>query len=286
MNRRPATLVIVLVSLLFAGCQRNKSANAEDHNVASLMVSPIDVSAYASSERFIAEHHTVQIISSKSSLQQSWQSAVDYCATIRCEVLSSRLYSANAATPPSGEINLRVVPDDFNKLMARLGVLGTIIEHSTQREDKTNSVIDTVARLKNLISFRESLRTMLLKPTARVSDLVEIEKQLSETQSQIDSVTQQRKALANEVEKIAVDVSFRAETIPTDSSGLGQVVRAFHQAGAVLADSIANLITTAFFLLPWMIIGVPVIWFSMKLWRRRKFSASSEPPTLQANAKP
>jgi DNA repair ATPase RecN len=250
------------------------------------MLSRMEISAYASSERFIAEHHTVQIISSKSSLQKSWQSAVDYCVTIRCEVLSSRIYSANSATPPSGEINLRVVPDDFKKLMVRLGELGSIIEHSTQREDKTNSVIDTDAQLKNLISFRESLRTMILKSSAKVSDLVEIEKQLSETQAQIDSITLQRKALADEVEKIAVDVSFRAETASTDTSGLGQIARAFHQAGTVLADSIANLVTTVFFLLPWMIVGVPVIWFSMKLWRRRKFSAISEQPTLQAHTKP
>jgi Domain of unknown function (DUF4349) len=286
MSHRPAILVIASIFLLFAGCQRNKSASSEDHNVASPMLSRMEISAYASSERFIAEHHTVQIISSKSSLHKSWQSAVDYCVTIRCEVLSSRIYSANTATPPSGEINLRVVPDDLNKLMARLGELGTIIEHSTQREDKTNSVIDTDAQLKNLISFRESLRSMILKSSAKVSDLVEIEKQLSETQAQIDSITLQRKALADEVEKIAVDVSFRAETASTDTSGLGQIARAFRQAGAVLADSIANLVITVLFLLPWIILGVPVIWFSMKLWRRRRFSAISEQPTLQANSKP
>jgi DNA repair ATPase RecN len=238
----------------------------------------MEVSAYASSERFIAEQHTVQIVSSKSSLQKSWQSALDYC--------SSRIYSANATTPPSGEINLRVVPDDFGKLMARLGELGKITEHSTQREDKTNSVIDTDAQLKNLITFRESLRAMLLKSSARVSDLVEIQKQLSETQAQIDSSTLQQKALANEVEKIAVDISFRVETISSGISGLGQIARAFREAGTVLADSIANLITTVFFLLPWVILGVPVIWFSVKLWRRRKFSDTSEHPTLRASSKP
>jgi DNA repair ATPase RecN len=226
----------------------------------------MDVSVYASSKRFIAEHHTIQINSSKSSLQKSWQSAIDYCGSIRCEILSSRISSASTTIPPSGEITLRVVPDDFNKLMARLGELGTVIEHSTQREDETNSVINTDAQLKNLTSFRDSLRAMLLK-SPRVSDLVEIEKQLSETQAQIDSATMQRKALANEVEKISVEVSFRAEAI-SDASGSGQIARAFLQVGTVLADSIANLVTTIVFLLPWTIIGIPAIWFSIKLWRR------------------
>jgi uncharacterized protein DUF4349 len=244
------------------------------------------LSAYASSERFIAEHHTVQIASSESSLQKSWQSTLDYCGTIRCEVFSSRIYSGNAATSSSGEINLRVVPDDFGKLIARLGELGKITEHSTQREDKTNSVIDTDAQLKNLLAFRESLRAILSKSSAKVSDLVEIQKQLSETQAQIDSATLQQKALANEVEKIAVDISFRVATVSTDMSGRGQIAHAFPSAGIVLADSIANLITTIFFLLPWVIVGVPVVWFSVKLWRRRKFSATSREPTLPTKSQP
>jgi hypothetical protein len=127
---------------------------------------------------------------------------------------------------------------------------------------------------------------MLAKPSARVSDLVEIQKQLSETQAQIDSATLQQKALANEVEKVAVDISFRVETACTGVSGLGQIARAFHSAGMVLADSIANLITTIFFLLPWVIVGVPAIWLSVKLWRRRKFSNIAEEPSLRAKSQP
>jgi Domain of unknown function (DUF4349) len=127
---------------------------------------------------------------------------------------------------------------------------------------------------------------MLAKPSARVSDLVEIQKQLSETQAQIDSATLQQKALANEVEKFAVDISFRVETASTGMSGLGRIARAFHSAGMVLADSIANQVTAIFFLLPWAIVGVPAIWLSVKLWRRRKFSNIAEEPSLRAKSQP
>lgn len=244
------------------------------------MLSQMNVSVYASSERFIAERHTVKITSPKSGLQKSWQSAIDYCGTIRCEVLSSRIYSASATVPPSGEVTFRVVPGDFNKLISRLGELGTVVEHSTDRQDETNSVINTDAQLKNLTSFRDSLRSMLSK-SPKVSDLVEIQKQLSETQAQIDSADMQRKVLANEVEKIAVEVSFRSESTPGESSR-GEISRAFHQAGTVLADSIANLITTIVFLLPWTILIVPATWFSVRLLRRRKFLAVSKEPTLRS----
>src|SRR5215510_11522153 len=98
-------------------------------------------------------------------------------------------------------------------------MLGKIAQHTTEREDKTTAVIDTEAKLKNLTSFRDNLRAMLGKPSATVKDLVEIQQQLTETQSELDSETAQRKILANETEKIAVKISFRVEWSSANAGG-------------------------------------------------------------------
>jgi Domain of unknown function (DUF4349) len=45
---------------------------------------------------------------------------------------------------------------------------------------------------------------MLARSSSTVKDLIEIQQQLTDTQSQLDSETAQRKILANETEKIAV----------------------------------------------------------------------------------
>jgi len=79
------------------------------------------------------------------------------------------------------------------------------VRHATESEDKTTAVLDTEARIKNLTGFRDSLRMMMAKSSASVKDLVEIQEQLTEVQSQLDSETAQRKILANETEKVAVD---------------------------------------------------------------------------------
>jgi Domain of unknown function (DUF4349) len=71
--------------------------------------------------------------------------------------------------------------------------------------DKTTSVIDTDAKIKNLTAFRDSLRTMLMKPSVTVKDSIDIQQQLTDVQSQLDSETSARKILANETEKIALN---------------------------------------------------------------------------------
>jgi hypothetical protein len=194
--------------------------------------------------RYVAERHKLQVLTSESELQKSWGSTASFCGTIHCEVGSSSITTRTGESVPSGVILLRVVPDDLQKLLAHVGHLGKIAQHTTEREDKTTAVVDTDAKLRNLTSFRDSLRTMLAKPSATVRDLVEIQKQLTDTQAELDSETAQRKILANETEKLAVEVSFRVETTHRNSGSLAQIGNALRESGSILADSTASLITT------------------------------------------
>ena len=88
---------------------------------------------------------------------------------------------------------MRVAPDDLKKLSGYVEKLGKIARHTTDREDKTAAVVDTEAKIKNLTGFRDNLRAMLARPSATVKDLVEIQKQLTDTQSELDSETAQWK---------------------------------------------------------------------------------------------
>jgi Domain of unknown function (DUF4349) len=162
---------------------------------------------------------------------------------------------------------LRVAPDDLNKLLASVEKLGSIAQHTTERQDKTTVVVDTEAKIKNLTSFRDNLRAMLGKPSAKVADLVEIQKQLTDTQSELDSETAQRKILANETEKIAVEISFSVERNRASGGGFGQIWNALRQSGSILADSTASLIMTIVVVIPWLILIVPAVWLIAKAWR-------------------
>jgi len=221
-------------------------------------------------QRYIAERHKIEIITPEAELQKSWEAMVAFCGTIQCEVVASSITTRTGDSAPSGTIALRVVPDDLKKLLGQVEKVGRVAQHTTEREDKTTAVVDTEAKIKNLTTFRDSLRAMLAKPSAKVADLVEIQKQLTETQSELDGETAQRKILANETEKIAIEIDLRIGRRTESASGWSQVGSALRESGSILGDSTASLITTIVAIIPWLILIVPGIWFLRRMWKSWK----------------
>jgi Domain of unknown function (DUF4349) len=274
MNRNFAALIFAALTLIATGCSK-EVRRAQMRPFSALAAAP---------QRYIAERDKLEIITPESDLQKSWESVVAFCSTIQCEVVSSSITTRTADSVPSGSVSLRVVPEDLNKLLAQVEKFGKIAQHTTEREDKTTAVVDTDAKIKNLTSFRDSLRAMLGKPSATVRDLVEIQKQLTDTQSELDSETAQRKILANETEKIAVEISFHVERASENGGGFAQVWNALRESGSILADSTASLIITIVAIIPWLILILPAIWLLVKGWkwlklRRNRTVSAPQPPS-------
>jgi hypothetical protein len=287
MKHRFGALILTALALAATGCEKRVSAPPAMMQVSGLAGSrsglAMSVRAYAdSSQRFVAEGHKLEMITPESELQKSWESVVAFCGTIRCEVISSTITTRTGDSMPSGSVAMRVVPEDLKKLLERIQTLGKIAQHTTEREDKTAVVVDTEAKIKNLTSFRDNLRAMLGKPSATVKDLVEIQQQLTETQSELDSETAQRKILANETEKIAVEISLRVERPRDNAGGFALIWNALRESGSVLGDSTASLIYTVFAIIPWLILILPGCWLLLRLWRKLRRRRNVTPPAAPA----
>lgn len=270
MKRELVALILAALLLTAPGCHKKSVAPPPSPALTMLFA--------ASPQRYIAERHELEIITPESELQKSWESVIAFCGAIQCEVISSSITMRTSDSVPSGSISLRVAPQDLTKLFAHLQKLGNITQHKTEREDKTTEVIDTDAKLKNLTSFRDNLRAMLAKPSLTVKDLLEIQQQLTETQSQLDSETAQRKILANETEKIAVGLSFRVKESIGNAGGFAEILDALRESGSVLADSTAFLITVIVAVIPWLILILPALWLLAKAWRKRRRGRTVSPP--------
>lgn len=97
---------------------------------------------------------------------------------------------------------------------------------------------------------------------------------MSEVQSELDSETATRKILANETEKIAVEINFRIERQSKGQSGLTRIWDAIHDSGSNLGESLATLIMVMVAVIPWLVFFVLAIWFLRKLWRKRRSKIS------------
>src|SRR6266851_5790233 len=171
---------------------------------------------------------------------------------------------------PSGSVSLRVRPGDVDKLIAYVGKQGKVAQHATETEDKTAAVVDTDARIKNVAEVRDNWRKMLARPAVNVKDLVEIQEKLEDVQAQLDGETARRKVLANETEKVAVEIEFRAERTTASVSVFKPIGDALRDSASVLSESLASLITAVVAVIPWLIVIVPGGWFLVKAWRRMR----------------
>jgi hypothetical protein len=271
-----AALISLGVVLIFVGCEK-KAATSVPSPAQERAQSA--TSSSIPSQRFIAVRHKLEIIAPESDLPKAWDSTIAFCGTIQCEIISSSITTRVRGSFPSGSISVRVKSDDLMKLFAQIGAQGKIVQHTTESEDKTGVVIDTDARIKNLTSFRDSLRTMLAKSSASVKDLVEIQRQLTDVQSQLDSETAQRKNLANETEKVAVEITFQVDESILGVGFFVPISDALRESGAVLADSVASLITVIVAVLPWLVLVVPIGWLLTRYLRKQRRKRPLSVPT-------
>jgi len=232
--------------------------------------------------RFVAVRHKLEIVEAGSGLAKSIEAVIAFCGTIQCEVLSSSVTNETALLSPSGNIAARVAPQDLNKFLDFVGKQGKIAQHATESEDKTAAVVDVEAKLKNQTDFRDSLRRMLTKPGVSVADLLQIQEKLAEAQAELDSEATQRKILANETEKVYVEIAFHTEQRTVTRGAFTSVGEALRDSGSVLGDSLAALITAVAAIIPWLIVIVPGLWFLIKAVRRfreRRRAAKAATPT-------
>lgn len=214
--------------------------------------------------RFVAVRHNLEIVEVGSGLPKSIEAVAEFCGTIQCEVLSSSVTSETAGLSPSGNIAVRVAPQDLNKFLEFVGKQGNIAQHATESEDKTAAVVDIEAKLKNQTDFRDSLRRMLTKQGVSVADLLQIQEKLAEAQAELDSEATQRIILANETEKVYVEIAFRSDRPTSGRSSFAVVGEALRGFGSVLGDSLAALITAVAAIVPWLIVIIPGLWFLTK----------------------
>lgn len=222
--------------------------------------------------RYVAVRHKLEIIEPAATLPKSLDAVVAFCGSIQCEVLSSNISGTAADAIPSGSVAMRVAPQDLNKLLDFVGKQGKISQHATETEDKTAAVIDVEAKLKNQTEFRDSLRKMLAKPGVSVADLLQIQEKLTEAQAELDREATQRKMLANETEKVYVEIAFHSEFHSTRGA-FSSVGEALRDSGSVLGDSLAALITAVAAIIPWLIVIVPGVWVLVRFirnFRRRR----------------
>ena len=272
-------LALLLISLLLSACGKNpdqaKTSSAPSAMLAKIsadnMASPSGAEAKIAqnatpAKRYLAIRHHLTVETEATNIKPQFEAALKHCETLQCQMLNASFTNETENEPASAYLSVRVPPAQFDAFLNGVEKTTKVLQHQRESEDKTDAVIDVEAQLKNAIDLRDRLRKMLAEQPAKIKDILDIESKLSEIQAQIDSANGIRKSLSNETDWVAIDIQFQAIRGVTQKGFFAPVADAFKNAGRVLVESFASIITLIVALLPWLIIGIPLLLVCRKLW--------------------
>jgi hypothetical protein len=191
----------------------------------------------------------------------------------------------NVASPASAGRSLtatvRVPAVQLDPVLVELRKLGRVEQENQSADDVTRQFADLSARLANARETEKRLVEILRERTGKVSDVLQVEQQISRTRQQIEQMDAERKTMENQVRYASVDLRITEEykqSLETPAPSLGTrinnaAVDGFHGAADVVIGLVLWVLSTA---PPLLVLCALLAWPAWWLarWVRRRFFAA------------
>lgn len=177
----------------------------------------------------------------------------------------------------NGTITLRVPAERLDEAIAKASALGRALGRSVHAEDITEQYFDFEIQLRNRLALEATLRQLLGRSGNRLSDLLEVEREMARVRGEIEQLEGRKRFWNNQVGLATLHVLL-AEPAPLlagDRGGVWQALRdAFGQAGENFVATVAGVIAATGSLVP-LGLALLVAFVAVRaLWRRwRRFTA-------------
>jgi hypothetical protein len=164
-------------------------------------------------------------------------------------ISNSQSYSDEEGNMTSGNITLRIPSNKYTSALERVKDMGTVKSISSSGQDVTQEYIDLESRLRNYESQEEVLLDLMAQ-SKRVTDTLEVQRELSIVQEQIEIIKGRMQYLDDLLSFSTIDVFFH-EPEPITTTGWGFV------------ESLKNGLRGAVKVLNWL---AAAILFTSPLW--------------------
>jgi len=185
--------------------------------------------------------------------------------------------SASPSTnPSSANMTLRVPVAALSALQARVASLGDVVSQSSSASDVTQQHVDMAARLKNLRAEEVRLRSLLAR-AGGVSDLLEVERELSRVRGDIESMQAQLAYLESQAAMATLSVTLaQPGALVRPPAATWGIAEAFTSGVQAAVGLVRAFITGAIALSPIAVLALLGwgVWRLVTLRRRRGAQAS------------
>ena len=185
---------------------------------------PMAANAAAARDLKLAYSHEMRVDMPAASVKPRYDRAIKQCLEddkLHCVVLNTSFGTTElfGVPHPGALLTVRLAHDgvalfeaDLLKPLPGEAPNDAVLRsRSTTADDLTAVIADVERRQAQLSDYRDRLMDLLKRPDVRVEDLIKIESELSNTQSQLEAITAQKKTLDQRVdtEKVTVFLSAR-----------------------------------------------------------------------------
>ncbi len=181
----------------------------------------------------------------------------------------------------SGRLTIMIPAGEADTFVSSLRSLGKTINSNKKTEDVTDSYFDTQVRIKNLEAEIEIMRSLLQKPGWKVSEILEIEREIRRLTDELESLKGYITNLDRQITYSEVRIRFEKSQISIDSASqdsLGYKLQLALKRGIdLLINIVTSLLSLIAFILPISPFIAAVYFLFRKPLRRFKRKDKQDP---------
>ncbi|GAA3003825.1 DUF4349 domain-containing protein [Actinokineospora diospyrosa] len=203
---------------------------------------------------------------------------------VRAEAVAAGGFSGQEqVTDRFATLTVHVPSDKLDAALSRIAEAGTVTSRSQTAQDVTEQVVDVESRIQTQRTSLARVRALLDRATS-ISEIVQLESEVTRREAELESLLKRREALAGSVALSAVTVRISVDgaapvPVSEDDSFLGALATGWHaflDAGSFVLRVVGTLLPFA------VVLGVP----AYLIWRYRRRNRSVAPPAVAAQVVP
>ena len=168
----------------------------------------------------------------------------------------------------------RIPVDRYSGFLASVSGLGFAESRREDAKDVTDEFVDVEARIRNSKKLEERIITLLDERTGKISDVLEIERELARVREEIERMEGRLRLLADQSALATVTIQCREEREyePPTAPTLGSRIRKSWENSLNSMQTVAeSLLVATVAIAPWLgVLAVPVILIVAIFKRRRR----------------
>jgi hypothetical protein len=159
-------------------------------------------------------------------------------------------------------VSINVPANRFDETLAALRHIGTVRNENVSTQDVSREYTDLEIRLGVKEQTVDRLRSLLGTRTAKLSDVLELERELGRAIAELEQMKGERRFYDHQVAMSSISLSLFEPTPVGGPQIAAPVAAALRTALEVFGSSVAQVIFVVTFLIPWIAI-VGLLWWTL-----------------------